>query len=83
MTVRLKTVCPEQIGALPNGDYSVPDGCSAAAALRSCMRAGGLEPLPAEREAQLLFLRNSQHVRPETPLSDGDRLTVLRPLAGG
>ena len=44
MTIRLKTVCPEQIGELPDGAYTVPDGCTAAEALRACMAAAGLEP---------------------------------------
>ena len=83
MTIQLKTVCPEQIGELPNGAYEVPDGSTAAEALQACMRAAGLEPLPPEREEKLLFLRNSQHIRPETPLQDGDRLMILRPLTGG
>ena len=30
MTIRLKTVCPEQIGPLPDGEYEVPSGCTAA-----------------------------------------------------
>ena len=83
MTIRLKTVCPEQIGELPDGAYEAPDGCTAAEALRACMLSAGLEPLQPEREAKLLYMCNSRHVRPETPLRDGDRLTVLRPLAGG
>ena len=83
MTIRLKTVCPEQIGELPNGAYEVPDGCAAAEALRACMRSGGLEPLPPEREAKLLFMCNGGHIRPDTRLHDGDRLMILRPLTGG
>ena len=83
MTIRLKTVCPERIGELADGAYEVPDGSTAAQALRACMRAGGMEPLDPEQEPQLLFMCNSRHIRPETPLQDGDRLMILRPLTGG
>ena len=83
MQIRLKTVCPEQIGALPDGEYTVPDGCTAAEALRACMAAAGLEPLPPERTAQLIYMCQSRHIQPDTPLSEGDRLMILRPLTGG
>ncbi len=83
MTIRLKTVCPEQIGELPDGTYEVPEGCSAAEALQVCMAARGLVTLSPDREAQLIFMRNNKHIQPETPLSESDRLMVLRPLFGG
>ena len=83
MTIRLKTVCPEQIGELPNGAYEVPAGCTALEALTECMTAAEL-PLPPQAQLEkLVYMRNSRHVKPSEPLSDGDRLMVLRPLTGG
>ena len=83
MTIRLKTVCPEQLGALPNGPYEVPEGCSALEALSACMAAAEVPPLPSVQLKKLVYMRNSRHVKPEEPLSPGDRLMVLRPLTGG
>ena len=83
MTIRLKTVCPEQIGPLPDGEYEVPDGCTAEQALLACLETCGLPPPSQEQISHLLFLQNHRHVRPEDPLSAGDRLMVLRPLTGG
>ena len=83
MKIQLKTVCPEQVGELPDGEYEVADGCSAAQALGSCMEAAGLPPLPQAQVEKLIFMRNYRHAKPEEALTDGDRLTVLRPLTGG
>lgn len=83
MKLRLKTVCPEQLGPLPDGEYEVTDGCAAAQALRECAAAAGLADPAPETLARLLYMRNRRHVSPDTPLSDGDSLTVLRPLVGG
>lgn len=77
MTISLKLLCREQFGNLPDGDYEVPDGVSAAEALAFC--AG----LPRERAETVMFMSNGKHIRPETALGDGDRLMVLRPLRGG
>ena len=83
MTIRLKTVCPEQLGELPNGAYEVPEGCSAVQALSACMAAAEVPPLPETQLKKLIYLRNSTHIKPDEPLCAGDRLMVLRPLTGG
>ncbi len=83
MKIRLKTVCPEQLGRLPDGEYEVADGSTAQQALCACMEAAGLRPASAETLSQLVWLRNSSPTRPGAPLSEGDRLIVLRPLTGG
>ena len=83
MTVRLKTVCPEQLGRLPDGEYEVPEGSTALEALRACMAAAEFPPLPEAQLAKLVYMRNSRHVKPDEPLAAGDRLMVLRPLTGG
>ena len=83
MTIRLKTVCPEFLGALPDGEYEVPTGCTALEALAACMTAAELPPLPETRPEKLVYMCNGRHVKPDAPLSAGDRLMVLRPLTGG
>ena len=77
MKIFLKLLCRERFGNLPDGDYEVPDGVSAAEALAFC--AG----FPRECTETVMFMSNGKHIRPETALSDGDRLMVLRPLYGG
>ena len=83
MKIRLKTVCPEQLGHLPDGAYEVADGCTAQEALRACMESAGLQAASPETLSRLIYLRNSSHIQPDDPLSEGDRLMVLRPLTGG
>jgi molybdopterin converting factor small subunit len=83
MNIRLKTVCPEQLGRLPDGEYEVPDGCTALQALIACMAAAEAPTLPAAQLEKLVYMRNSRHVKPDEPLTAGDRLMVLRPLTGG
>ena len=77
MTITLKLLCRETVGELPDGDYEVPEGATASEALACC--AG----LSRERAEGLMFLCNGKHVQPDAPLSDGDKLMVLRPLRGG
>ena len=83
MTIRLKTVCPEQLGRLPDGDYEVPEGCTALEALSACRASAALPPLPEGQLEKLIYMRNSRHIKPDEPLCAGDRLMVLRPLVGG
>lgn len=83
MIIRLKTVCPELLGPLPDGEYEVPDACTAEQALLACMESGGLPPPAKELMTKLLFLKNLRHIGSEDVLCAGDRLTVLRPLFGG
>ena len=77
MTIALKLLCREMFGELPDGDYEVPEGATAAEALAFCA------DLSRERAEGLMFLCNGKHVQPDALLSDGDRLMVLRPLRGG
>ena len=77
MTITMKLLCRETVGELPDGGYTVPEGSTAAQALARC---AGLSP---ERAQGMMFMRNGKHVQPDTVLSDGDHLLVLRPLRGG
>ncbi len=83
MTLHLKTVCPEFLGRIPEGDYTVDGNCSALRALRQCMEHCGV-PLPDEAQlSTLMYMVNGRHCTPNTPVAEGDRLWVLRPLRGG
>ena len=77
MAVSLRLLCRETVGELPDGDYEVPDGSTAAEVLQCCAA------LTRERAEGMMFMRNGKHIRPDTVLSDGDTLRVLRPLRGG
>ena len=77
MTISLKLLCRDMFGELPDGDYEVPDGVCAAEALACCAA------LPRKQAEGVMFMCNGKHIRPETLLTDGDRLLVLRPLRGG
>ena len=49
MIIKLKTVCPEIIGRLPNGEYDVADGSSALKALALALESKGM-PVPEEEK---------------------------------
>ena len=83
MTIYLKTVCQEIFGALPNGDYTVPDGCDARSALLSCVGQYGGGDVLTDCIDHVVYMRNGQHISPDCPLAEGDRLMVLRPAHGG
>ena len=83
MTITLKTVCPEIIGRIPNGEYTVADGATALSALCSCLESQGM-PVPEEDKlAKLFYVINNHHEKKDTLLQEGDKLMVLRPVIGG
>lgn len=82
MRIELKAVCQETLGELPGGSYEVPEQCSALTALEHCLSCHGKE-IERERLSGLLFMRNGRHIPSDTCLTEGDRLTVLRPMYGG
>ncbi len=83
MTIYLKTVCPEIIGRIPNGEYLVGDGANALQALCCCLESKGMSIPEKEQLLKLLYVVNHHHEKPDHLLKDGDRLMVLRPLTGG
>ena len=83
MKIYLKTVCQEIFGAMPNGDYTVPDGCDARTALRSCAAQYAGSDLMRDCIDHVVYMCNGRHIQPDFPLSEGDRLMVLRPAHGG
>lgn len=83
MIIKLKTVCPEIIGRLPNGEYDVADGSSALKALALALESKGM-PVPEEEKlAKLMYVINSHSSKGDVILQDGDQLMVLRPVIGG
>ena len=83
MTIQLKTVCPEIIGRIPNGEYNVRDGSTAGEALCFCLESRGMEIPEKERLSTLRYAVNHHFTQPDTVLKDGDKLMVLRALTGG
>lgn len=83
MVIQLKTVCPEIIGQLPNGEYQVASGVTVGQALRSCLESQGMTIPKEEQLSSLLYVVNHQLTKPDALLEDGDRLMVLRPVRGG
>ena len=83
MNIKLKTVCPEIIGRLPNGEYDVADGSSALKALALALESQGM-PVPEEEQlAKLMYVINNHSAKWDVVLQDGDKLMVLRPVIGG
>ena len=83
MKISLKTICPEILGALPNGEYEVPDGCDAKSALLSCVAQYGGTDVKHDCLDHVIYMRGGQHITPDCVLSEGDRLMALRPVHGG
>ncbi|MDO4528772.1 MAG: hypothetical protein Q4B55_00010 [Lachnospiraceae bacterium] len=83
MIIHLKTVCPEIIGRIPNGEYIVRDGATAQQALYHCLESKGMNIPGAEQLSNLLYVVNHHQEKPDIVLNDGDRLMVLRPVRGG
>ena len=83
MKIKLKTVCPEIIGRVPNGEYTVDDGATALKALCLCLENQGM-PVPGEDQLKgLLYAVNSHLETPDFILNEGDKLMVLRPARAG
>ena len=83
MIIHLKTVCPEIIGRIPNGEYSVKDGATALQALCQCLKEEGMTVPEEEQLTRLLYVVNQHHEKSDIILHEGDRLMVLRPVIGG
>lgn len=83
MTIHLRVICQEVFGALPNGDYDVPDGSNARSALLACVAQYQGDDILLDCIDHVVYMCNNKHISPETVLSEGDRLMVLRPVHGG
>lgn len=83
MIIQLKTVCPEIVGRIPNGEYHVIDGATALKALCQCLEEKEMPVPEQELLSNLLYVINHNHAKPDSTLNDGDRLMVLRPVRGG
>ena len=59
MNIKLKTVCPEIIGRLPNGEYDVAEGSSALKALALALESQGM-PVPEDEQlVKLMYVINN------------------------
>ena len=58
MIIHLKTVCPEIIGRIPNGEYMVSDGSTAQQALCQCLESKGMSVPKEEQLTNLLYVVN-------------------------
>ena len=83
MIIHLKTVCPEIIGRIPNGEYMVRDGSTAQQALCQCLESKGMNVPEEEQLSNLLYVVNHHQEKSDIVINDGDRLMVLRPVRGG
>ncbi len=83
MKITLKTICPEIVGALPNGEYEVPDDCDAKSALMICIAQYDGTDVKHDCLDHIIYMRNGQHIQPDCILQDGDLLMALRPVHGG
>ena len=83
MNIHLKTVCPEIIGRIPNGEYTVSDGLTARQALCHCLKNLDMAVPEENQLSRLLYVVNHHHEKSDIVLHEGDRLMVLRPVVGG
>lgn len=83
MIIHLRTICQEVLGALPDGDYTVPDGCNARAALLACIAQYDGDDVLMDCIDHVIYMCNGKHISPDAPLTEDDRLMVLRPVHGG
>lgn len=83
MRITLKAICPEILGALPNGEYEVPDGCDAKSALLRCIEHYGGADVRADCVDHVVYMCGGRRIAPDHVLRENDRLMVLRPLYGG
>ena len=83
MTIRLRVICQEILGALPGGEYTVPDGSNARAALLSCISQYDGGDVREDCVDHVVYMCNGKHISADTVLNENDQLMVLRPVDGG
>lgn len=83
ITIKLKLVCSEIFGAMPGGEYTLPEAMSAREALECCVAQYDGEEVLREYIHRVVFMLNGKHISPDTMVSEGDMLFVLRPVVGG
>lgn len=83
MKIQLRTVCPEIFGAMPNGQYEVPENCTAQEALKCCAAQYGGNDIMRENLDRVVFMLNGRHISADCKLGENDMLMALRPVSGG
>lgn len=82
MNVTLKFRTGEILRGIRNGQYCVPDGCTAREALDSAISEN--EMVLADHDREYLFvLLNNRLAEWENTLKDGDSLWILFKILGG
>lgn len=82
MRVKVRFVCPELFGTLPNGLYEVPDGSTIRECTECCAAAGGVT-LPEDWADQVIFLKDIKPALADDEAADGADIIVLRRILGG
>ncbi|MBR4953535.1 MAG: MoaD/ThiS family protein [Oscillospiraceae bacterium] len=83
MKIQLKLVCPEIFGAMPSGQYEVPENCTAQEALECCAAQYEGDDIMRDSIGRVVYMINGKHVSPNRTVSENDMLMVLRPVFGG
>lgn len=83
MTIRLRVICQEILGAMPGGEYAVPDGSNARSALLSCISQYDGGDVREDCVDHVVYMCNGKHISADTLLNENDQLMVLRPVYGG
>ena len=83
MNIYVKTVCPEVLPTVRDGEYEVPERATAESVVERCLELCGREGVPGDYKSRLLYLRNGNRADATTVLQEGDKLYLLRPLYGG
>ena len=81
--IKVKLVCSEIFGAMPDGEYSLPRAMSAKEALECCVEEYGGGDVLREHVHQVVYMLNGKQVTGDATVKDGDSLFVLRPIFGG
>lgn len=82
MVINVRFLCVDIPDGLGNGKLEAEEGTTVEDAVRYCAGLYGIE-LPMSSLLDSLFLVNSQPAPLGFVLSDGDNLSIVRPLAGG
>jgi len=81
MTVNLRFVCREIVGEARTGAYPLEEGGTVARLMAAAAAENGT--FIESYRAHVIYLVNDRPATEQTPLKDGDRVTVLRKVHGG
>ena len=82
MIINVRFMCVDVPIGLGNGEISIEEGATIEDVVRYCAKLYSIE-LSISELLKSLFLVNSQPALIDYVLSEGDNLSIVRPLAGG